>query len=299
MITLRQLRYFHALAGTLHFGRAAKLCAVTQPALSMQVKELEDSLGLILVERRKSGIQLTSDGREVAARAARILLDAEDLENFASNRAGPLGRSLSIGVIPTIAPYFLPGILDRLQERFPDLDLTLHETQTSELLDELAGGMLDVALLALPVGDGQLESMPLFEDRFLLAMPADADAPEILRAQDLGTDSLILLEEGHCLRDQALALCGVVEPRNMSRFGATSLTTVLQMVAGGYGRTLIPEMAIPAEVASNSRLKLMRFAEPQPARTIGLAWRRTATRKGQFRHLGELLRTLWTDSRTH
>jgi len=299
MITLRQLRYFHALAGTLHFGRAAKLCAVTQPALSMQVKELEDSLGLILVERRKSGIQLTSDGREVAARAARILLDAEDLENVASNRAGPLGRSLSIGVIPTIAPYFLPGILDRLQERFPDLDLTLHETQTSELLDELAGGMLDVALLALPVGDGQLESMPLFEDRFLLAMPADADAPEILRAQDLGTDSLILLEEGHCLRDQALALCGVVEPRNMSRFGATSLTTVLQMVAGGYGRTLIPEMAIPAEVASNSRLKLMRFAEPQPARTIGLAWRRTATRKGQFRHLGELLRTLWTDSRTH
>lgn len=297
MITLRQLRYFHTLAGTLHFGRAAKLCAVTQPALSMQIRELEDSLGLVLVERRKNGVQLTPDGREVAERAARILLDAEDLENFAGNRAGPLGRSLSIGVIPTIAPYFLPGVLAKLQERFPDLDLTLHEAQTSDLLDELASGMLDVALLALPVGDGQVESMPLFEDRFLLALPADAEAPELLRAQDLGTDSLILLEEGHCLRDQALALCGTVEPRNMSRFGATSLMTILQMVAGGYGRTLIPEMAVSGEITGNSRLKLVRFAEPQPARTIGLAWRKTATRKGQFRHLGALLRTLWESSK--
>lgn len=298
MITLRQLRYFHALAGTLHFGRAAKLCAVTQPALSMQIKELENTLGVVLVERRKNGVQLTTDGREVAARAARILLDAEDLTNLASNRAGPLGRILSIGVIPTIAPYFLPGVLAQLQERFPDLDLVLHEAQTSDLLAELAGGTLDVALLALPTGDGQAESMPLFEDRFLLAMPTDADPPDVLRAQDLGADSLILLEEGHCLRDQALALCGEVEPRTMSRFGATSLTTVLQMVAGGYGRTLIPEMAVPSEVAGNSRLKLMRFAEPQPSRTIGLAWRKTAARKSQFRYLAGLLKDLWLNPET-
>src|SRR5690606_31391604 len=127
-------------------------------------------------------------------------------------RAGPLGRSLSVGVIPTIAPYFLPGVLAQIQDLFPDLDLTLHEAQTSDLLDSLAGGTLDVALLALPINDPQLEEMPLFEDRFLLAMPADADPPEILRAQDLGVESLILLEEGHCLRDQALALCGTVEP---------------------------------------------------------------------------------------
>lgn len=298
MITLRQLRYFQALAGTLHFGRAAKLCAVTQPALSMQIKELEGMLGLALVERRRNGVQLTSDGREVAARAARLLLEAEDLENFAGNRAGPLGRSLSLGVIPTIAPYFLPEVLARLQERFPDLDLTLHEAQTLDLLNDLAAGALDVALLALPAGGSQIESMSLFEDRFLLAMPADADPPEILRAQDLGADSLILLEEGHCLRDQALAVCGVVEPRIMSRFGATSLTTVLQMVAGGYGRTLIPEMAVPSEIAANSRLKLMRFADPEPARTIGLAWRKTATRKEHFHLLGDLLRGFWEHSRT-
>lgn len=289
MITLRQLRYFHALAGVLHFGRAAKQCAVTQPALSMQIKELEETLGLVLVERLRNRVRLTSDGAEVAARAARILLDVEDLENFAGNRAGPLGRALSIGVIPTIAPYFLPGVLARLQERFPDLDLTLHEAQTSDLLDALAGGNMDVALLALPVNDNQIEEMPLFEDRFLLAMPSNADPPDILRARDLGADSLILLEEGHCLRDQALAVCGAVAPRNMSRFGATSLTTVLQMVAGGYGRTLIPEMAVRGEAAANPRLKLMRFAEPQPSRTIGLAWRATATRKAHFRYLGELL----------
>jgi LysR family hydrogen peroxide-inducible transcriptional activator len=297
MISLRQLRYFNALAHARHFGRAAEACSVTQPALSMQIKELEEALGLALVERRKSGVRLTGEGREIAERAGQILLDVQALQDFAANRAGPLGRLLSLGVIPTIAPYFLPAVLPQLQERYPELDLTLHEAQTASLLSALTEGTLDVALLALPAGDERFESLALFEDTFRLAMPAGAEAPDGLSTQDLRADSLILLEEGHCLRDQALAACGSVAPRTMSKFGATSLTTVLQMVAGGYGSTLIPEMAVPSEVSGNDRLQLLRFRDPQPARTVGLLWRVTAPRKDQYCHLGAVLAEIWQAAR--
>ena len=297
MLTLRQLRYFKALAETRHFGRAAQACHVTQPALSMQIKELESGLGVTLVERRASGIQLTGEGQEVARRAAQILLDAKDLQDFAAQREGPLGRTLSLGVIPTIAPYILPRALPELQRLYPDLDLTLHEAQTGRLLEDLADGALDVALLALPAGDKRFTCQTLFEDRFLLAMPAGVPAPEYIRVADLRADKLILLEEGHCLRDQALALCGAVDAGAMAKFGATSLTTVLQMVANGYGSTLLPEMAAPVELGEGTTLSL-RHLEPEPSRTIGLIWRASAPRQERFSALGDVIRGVWRKGNT-
>lgn len=296
MITLRQLRYFKELSEALHFGRAAHACSVTQPALSMQIKELEAALGTELVERRKSGVQLTAEGQEVARRAARILLDTQELQSFAANRAGPLGRALSLGVIPTVAPYFLPLVLPEFQARHPELELTLQEAQTDRLLEELAQGRLDVALLALPAGDEQFQSRALFVDRFLLALPASAEAPEFVNVGDLRADSLILLEEGHCLRDQALAACGAVAPGTMSKFGATSLATILQMVASGYGSTLVPEMAVPVEVRPNAPL-VLRHLLPEPARTVGLIWRVSSPRQDRFRHLAAILSEIWQKAR--
>lgn len=297
MITLRQLRYFNALAGALHFGRAAEACSVTQPALSMQIKELESALGLALIERGRSGVRLTPDGREVARRAAQVLLDIQELQDFAANRQGELGHALSLGVIPTIAPYFLPQALPQLQQQHPQLELQLHEAQTARLLDALAGGELDVALLALPVAGSGFETMPLFEDRFLLALPGTARAPETVRVEELKPDSLILLEEGHCLRDQALAVCGSVARGTMNRFGATSLRTILQMVGNGYGATLLPEMAVPVEVPPEAPL-LLRNLAPEPSRTVGLVWRASAGRREQFRRLGMIFRQIWRDTRS-
>ncbi len=292
MITLRQLRYFSALAETLHFGRAAKACAVTQPALSMQIKGLESELGLPLTERRKAGIRLTGEGREVAERATQILRDVQDLRDSISNRQGELGRTLSFGVIPTIAPYFLPVVLPDFQRRFPELELRLHEAQTVRLLEKLDRGELDVALLALPAGDGSCQAMPLFEDRFLLAAPAAEKIPEIVNVDDLQADSLILLEEGHCLREQALAVCNAVDAGTMNRFGATSLATILQLVANGYGTTLVPEMAVSAEIQPGAPL-LLRKLEPEPTRTVGLIWRNSAARQERYRRLGDVLREIW------
>lgn len=295
MITIRQLRYFHALSESLHFGRAAEACSVTQPALSMQIKELESELDVTLIERRKNGIQLTSEGREISRRATEILLSVRDLQNFAADKGGPLGRSLSLGVIPTVAPYFLPQILPELQQRHAELDLTLHEAQTDHLLDKLSEGAIDVALLALPAGDESFQSLSLFTDRFLLAMPASVPEPESVRVDDLRSEKLILLDEGHCLRDQALAVCGSAGKSAMSKFGATSLTTVLQMVANGYGSTLLPEMAVPVEVRSNTPLTL-RHLIPEPSRTIGLLWRASAPRQERFEHLGQIFLDVWRHS---
>lgn len=294
MISFRQLRYFKAVADERHFGRAAEACHISQPALSMQIKELEQQLGVQLVERHQKGVRLTAEGRETARRAARILLEVQDLEDFAANPAGPLGRSLSLGAIPTIAPYFLPVVLPEIQAQYPDLQLTLQETQTDKLIGELAEGQLDVALLALPAGDNRFRSRAIFEDKFLLAMPARSQAPDYVKASDLKSDSLILLEEGHCLRDQALAVCGTVTSGAMNQFGATSLATILQMVSSGYGSTLVPEMAVPVEIRSDAPLAL-RHLVPEPSRTVGLIWRANAPRQERFRHLGDLLGEIWSD----
>jgi LysR family hydrogen peroxide-inducible transcriptional activator len=288
MITLKQLRYLSALVQHGHFGKAAKACAVTQPALSMQIQELEAELGVPLVERRPGEVSLTDVGLEVAQRAERVLAATRDLADFARHRGRLLTGRLQLGVIPSIAPYVLPKILPALQQRYSDLRVELRETQTHVLVDELHRGALDAVMLALPADDAEIESVPLFEDPFLLAVPSTDNRPEGARvsAEDIDMQRLILLEEGHCLRDQALALCTSVR-RDVS-LGATSLATVMQMVANGYGVTLLPHIAVDVELR-DERVKLLRFAEPAPGRTVGLAWRRTSPRKADFVALGQII----------
>jgi LysR family hydrogen peroxide-inducible transcriptional activator len=288
VITLRQLRYLASLARHRHFGRAAEDCAVTQPALSMQIRELEREIGTELVERRPGEITLTDTGVQVALRAARILAATQDLVDFARHR-DLLSGELRLGIIPTLAPYILPRVLPRLQSGYPHLHLDVRETLTKVLMSELAAGNLDVVLLALPVEGADVEILQLFEDPFLLAVPADDPMPQRRVAiADVDRSRLILLEEGHCLRDQALAFCGNTSGDASAGLGATSLATVMQMVANNYGVTLLPQVAAGDDVR-DSRVKLLRFTEPQPARTIGLAWRRTSPRKRDFIALGEIV----------
>jgi LysR family hydrogen peroxide-inducible transcriptional activator len=290
MITLRQLRYLAALAEHCHFGRAAAACAISQPALSMQIRDLEKHLGVGLVERRPSEVVLTEVGLEVARRGERVLAASRDLVDFAHHRGKVLSGRLVVGVIPSLAPYVLPSILPALQRRYPDLRIELRETQTKALVDELVRGALDVVMLALPVDESEIESIRLFEDAFLLAVPAADPRSETARvlAHDIDERKLILLEEGHCLRDQALAYCTNFRSDKALGLGATSLATVMQMVANGYGVTLVPRVAVDVEVR-DERVKLLRFAAPEPRRTIGLAWRRTSPRKVDFVALGQLI----------
>jgi LysR family hydrogen peroxide-inducible transcriptional activator len=291
VITLRQLRYLVSLARHRHFGRAADDCAVTQPALSMQIREFERELGVDLIERRPGDIALTEAGLEIAARAENILASVRDLTDFARHR-DVLTGSLKLGVIPTLAPYLLPRALPLLQARYPALALEIRESQTATLIEELQGGRLDAVMLALPAEGGEFEIMPLFDDPFLLAVPATDTLREPLNVGDVDQSRLILLEEGHCLRDQALAFCGT--RRDLpARLGATSLATVMQMVASGYGITLVPQIAAAVELRGE-RVRALRFAAPAPGRTIGLAWRKTSPRTADFEALGVLVKSLMT-----
>jgi LysR family transcriptional regulator, hydrogen peroxide-inducible genes activator len=256
----------------------------------MQIRDLEKDLGVDLVERRPGDIMLTDTGMEVAKRAEQVLAAARDLVDFARHRGRPLIGPLQIGVIPTLAPYVLPKILPVLQRRYPELRVELRETQTKSLIEELHRGTLDVIMLALPLGEPEIETIQLFEDAFVLAVPADDPRPETARvdASDIDRERLILLEEGHCLRDQALAYCAGARRDTGISLGATSLATVMQMVANGYGVTLVPRVAVDVEVRDD-RVKLLRFAAPEPGRTVGLGWRRTSPRKIDFIALGQLV----------
>jgi LysR family transcriptional regulator, hydrogen peroxide-inducible genes activator len=289
MMTLRQLRYLTSLARHRHFGRAADECSVTQPALSMQLKQLEREIGAELVERRPGAIVLTEIGIEVAKQAEHILAASRDLVDFTRHR-DLLSGQLALGIIPTLAPYVLPRVLPRLQKDYPRLRLEVRETQTKVLLEELARGELDCVMLALPAESADVETLPLFTDPFLLAVPAVDPRPARMRvgAEDVDRSRLILLEEGHCLRDQALAFCATNRHDAPAGLGATSLATVMQMVANGFGVTLLPQVAVDAEL-HDPRVKLLRFSKPEPVRAIGLAWRRTSPRKQDFKALGKIV----------
>lgn len=290
MITLRQLRYLTSLARYRHFGRAAQDCAVSQPALSMQIRELEREIGAELVERRPGDIALNDIGLDVARRAEHILASTRDLVDFARHRDVLSGR-LVLGIIPTLAPFILPRLLPLLQKQYPALRLEVRETLTRQLLDELTGGDLDCVMLALPAEAADVEILPLFTDAFLLAVPSGDPLPAHSRVDiaDVDQRRLILLEEGHCLRDQALAFCATKRRDSAAGLGATSLATVMQMVANGYGVTLVPEVAIDTELR-DARVKLLRFSEPEPGRSIGLAWRRTSPRGQDFAALGAVVK---------
>lgn len=272
-LSLRQIRYFVALAETGGFGAAAQSVRVSQPALSLQIKELEADLGVRLVERHPRGIRLTRAGQEALRRARRILAEAADLQ-MAVRNADALRGDLALGIIPTVAPYLLPPLLPRLEDGHPELRLRVREAHTSALLPGLAGGHLDAVVVADHPGPG-LDAEALLRDRFLLAgslTPTRGWSPRAssLRPTDLPEDQLLLLEEGHCLAGQALLACGVPR-RNAADLGAASLSTLVGLVAKGFGVTLLPEIAAATEAREG--LLLLRFAAPEPARTLHLVTR--------------------------
>jgi LysR family hydrogen peroxide-inducible transcriptional activator len=292
-ITLRQLSYFIALAETRHFGRAAARAHVTQPALSTQIRELEERLGTTLIDRADRAFRLTPGGQEVLASARRIMAEIERMEATARWQAGLHGR-LKLGIIPTVAPYLLPEALPRLRARDVTLDLRLREAQTAVLLEELADGLLDAAVIALPSGIDGLVEHPLFEDRFLLAARADQvaemrDAGDMPRPTELNPSRLLLLDEGHCLADQALEVCGTRRPATRVDLGASSLRTLCGLVAAGFGQTLLPEIAYTTEAPGTPGMAVMRFAAPEPMRVIGLVRRDLGGPDGWFRELGDIL----------
>ncbi|SFE75388.1 hydrogen peroxide-inducible genes activator [Roseivivax sediminis] len=292
-VTLRQLSYFIALAEAGHFGRAAARAHVSQPALSLQIKEFEAQLGVTLVERLPREIRLTRAGHEVLARARRILAEVDDLAQAIRWREGLSGR-LHLGVIPTVAPYLLPAALTRIRARDLTLELRVREAQTEPLLESLRAGQLDAALVALPVpGDGVVVDA-LFEDRFVLAgsarrLQAWAADVERLRPTALEADQLLLLEEGHCLADQALEVCGL-SGRGQVDLGASSLSTLAGLVSEGFGLTLLPELALRLETAASDQLSLMRFAAPEPSRRLALVRRASSTDDGWMADLAALFR---------
>lgn len=282
MLSTRQLRYFEALSRHRHFGRAAEECAVTQPALSMQIREMEEMLGVRLVERGRTGVRLTPVGEEAAERARSILVAIADMERTIRERRRLLEGRLRLGVIPSIAPYLLPRLLPEMGRSCPGVEVALRESQTEQLVAELARGDLDLVVLSLPVEHPALESLPLFEDAFLLAVPeGSGDFPgDIAASERILAEDLLLLEDGHCFRDQALNVCRKVDERRLRRFGASSLSTLAQLVANGQGITLLPQMYVSSEGGQIPRVRLLRFPDPVPTRTIGLVWRRTLP----FRH---------------
>lgn len=292
-LTIRQMEYFVALGETLHFGRAAQLAGVTQPALSAQIAEMEQKLGARLFERARRGVTLTEDARALVPRIDRVLAEVREIEDLARRERAAMSGRMRLGVIPTVAPYLLPAILPELSARFPGLSLEFRESITSTLVEETLAGRLDAFIAALPLDDARLVASPILEDGFLLAVPQNdpnfIEPPVAPESPEL--ERLILLEEGHCLRDQALAICGSVKPLAMSNFGATSLTTLLQMVAHGQGLTLVPEMALAAS-RTLPGVKLVPFCAPVPSRTIGMAWRKRAAREADFRALAETIGTL-------
>jgi LysR family hydrogen peroxide-inducible transcriptional activator len=287
-VTHKQLRYFDALARHGHFGRAADACAISQPALSMQIKELEETLGGVLLERGARHVGLTQFGEEVAQRVRDILRSVDELGDFARASRDQLAGRLRVGMIPTIAPYLLPTVIGNLTRLHPELDIHVRETLTPKLIQELAEGRLDTAIVALPVSEPSLTEVALFAENFLLVRPGEAEGTPVPTVKALREMRLLLLEEGHCFRDQALSFCNMHASPPREVLDASSLSTLVQMVSAGIGVTLIPEMAVAVETRSAS-VSVARFKNPQPARTIGMVWRKTSPLARQLLQISEVI----------
>lgn len=288
-LTLKQLRYFEALALHGHFGRAAQACAISQPALSVQIRELEESLGTELFERGARQVRLTNFGEEFADRVRGILRSVDELGELARASRDHLVGRLRIGVIPTIAPYLLPEIITDLTASNSNIDIQIRESLTPILVRELADGRLDAAIVALPVSEPSLTEVALFEENFVLVRPvADQDKP-VPGHEDMREMKLLLLEEGHCFRDQALSFCNIQSSRPREMLDASSLATLVQMVGAGLGVTLIPEMAIAVETRS-APVSIAHFRNSQPSRTIGMIWRKTSPLAKQLGQISEVVR---------
>jgi len=280
-VNLRDLRYLVALADERHFGRAATRCHVSQPTLSAQVRKLEQYLGVPLVERQPKGATLTPIGKQVVERARRVLQESDAILELAGSSRDPLAGQLRVALIPTVGPYLLPRVAPALQRDLPKLKLLLYEYQTGPLLERLRAGDIDVGVLALPAVpmDG-LDSTILYEEPFALAVPHTHRLATRKRVDidDLRDETLLLLEDGHCLRDQALEVCSRVDVHEAQDYRATSLETLRQMVAAGHGVTLLPELAIAAPIGTTRGLEIRPFDAPPPSRTIGAVWRKSTTR---------------------
>lgn len=289
--TLKQLRYLCAVAEHGHFGHAAKACHVSQSTLSAGILELEETLSTSLVERNNRQVLLTALGEEVVRRGQEILLGVEDLVTLCDAAAEPFSGKMRLGVIPTIAPFILPRLLNQLRREHPDFQLFIREDLSGHLVDGLHHGELDVLLLALPFPAEGVDTMTLFQDNFLLACPAGHSLARKgkVRTEQLKGEGLLLLEDGHCLREHALEACKLRDSDVSIPYQATSLNTIVQMVANGIGITLLPEMALKAHILSGTDVAVTQFNEKGVARSVGLMWRRKTPRRAEFRLLGEFI----------
>ncbi len=292
-MTLQELKYLVALADHGHFGRAAEACFITQSTLSTQIKKLEDFLGVTLFDRSLKRVTPTPIGKEILQAARNIVEEAERIRELAKHAQDPMARTLHLGVIPTLGPYYLPHALTLVHRKHPDLRLLLREEMTPQILEHLTDGKLDAGLLALPVADDSLRVEPLFYEPFFAALPAGhaLASRDTLKVSDIMAEKLLLLDEGHCLRDQALDVCGSGS-RGREEVRATSLETLRQMVAMGLGLTLLPALAVDAAPRANKKaVEIRPFKAPAPGRTIALVWRKRAPFPETFEHLAQTLKS--------
>ena len=293
-MNLRDLQYLVALAEHRHFGRAAAASFVSQPTLSTQIRKLENELGMPLVERAPRRVMLTPAGHEILERARRILAEVEQLKESARRTRDPEAGTVRLGIFPTLGPYLLPHVVPNIRERFPRLELLLVEEKTEVILRQLREGRLDAGVLALPLHDEQLHIEFLFEEQFLLAVPQAHPLARrgTLSLDDLAHESLLLLEDGHCMRDQALDVCALAGAGEKTGFRATSLETLRQMVAANVGITLLPALSVKPPVARSEAIHLLRFRESQPSRRIAMVWRRSSAMSEFLLKLAQLFRSL-------
>jgi LysR family hydrogen peroxide-inducible transcriptional activator len=294
-MNLRDLKYLVALAEHKHFGRAAAACFVSQPTLSTQIKKLEDELGVSLVERAPRKVMLTPAGREASARARTIVAEVEQMKEAARRSRDPEAGTVRLGIFPTLGPYLLPHVIPRIRGRFPQLELLLVEEKSDQLLAQLRNGQLDAAVLALPISDDQLHAEFLFEEAFVLAVPEGhaLAAQRNLTLDDLSEQRLLLLQDGHCLRDQALDVCHMAGAMEKSEFQATSLETLRQMVAANVGITLLPLLAVQPPVARSENIQLVGFeGSPRPSRRIAMVWRRSSAMNHFLEQFAQLFQNL-------
>ncbi len=288
-LTLKQLRYFEALARHGRFRLAADACAISQPALSMQIKELEEELGNDLFERSAREVKLTAFGQMFASRAHDILRAVDELGDLARASRDPFLARLRIGIIPTVAPYLLPAIINDLNATFDGIQIDVRETQTAKLVQELSRGDLDLAIVALPVSEPSLAELKLFDEEFVLVRRLEDEGRPVPDRDMLREMRLLLLEEGHCFREQALSFCRIGSARPREIMEGSSLSTLVQMVGAGIGVTLIPEMAVPIETRS-AQVSIAHFQSPRPSRTIGMIWRNSTPLVRQLMEIGEVIR---------
>jgi len=290
-LKLKDLRYLSALASTRHFGRAAAACFVSQPTLSAQLRKLEAYLGVQLIERQPRHVTLTEAGAAIASRAQQIIATSDEIVRLAQAWRDPLAGRLRVATLPTVGPYLLPQLMVHIRRSLPRLNLMLYEFQTAAMLEQLRAGGIDLGILALPVDLDGLESRPLYEEPFLLAVPESHRLATRRQVQigELGEDTLLLLEDGHCLREQALAVCARSRAQERADFRATSLETLRQMVSAGAGVTLLPALACRGAYGAAAGLKLLSLVKPTPTRQIGALWRHSSARAPAIKAFCELL----------